>query len=72
LIAALHGTITWHQRQTQGETRLRTFLITGVLIAASAGAVLEQDVSKGEASFKKCLAWPRHWRQCEEQNRSGA
>jgi hypothetical protein len=50
------GAITRATPNAKGGMTARTFLFTSALTAASAGAALTQDVSKGEASFKKCLA----------------
>jgi cytochrome c len=39
-----------------GEPEMKTFVVTAIALAASAGAALAQDVAAGEQSFKKCLA----------------
>lgn len=35
---------------------MKTFVVTAIALAATAGAALAQDVAAGEQSFKKCLA----------------
>ncbi|TAK48382.1 MAG: cytochrome c family protein [Xanthobacteraceae bacterium] len=35
---------------------MKTFVVTAIALAASAGAAFAQDVAAGETSFKKCLA----------------
>jgi cytochrome c len=48
---------------------MRTLFMAAVLVAASAGTGLAQDVAKGENSFKKCL--PCHSIGDDAQNKIG-
>ena len=48
---------------------MRTWIMAAVLIAASAGTALAQDVEKGQRSFNKCL--PCHSIGADAQNKIG-
>jgi len=48
---------------------MKTYLMAAVLIAATTGAALAQDVAKGEVSFHKCL--PCHSIGDDAQNKIG-
>jgi cytochrome c len=58
-----------HGQKRKGQTMMRMSFMAAVLIAASAGAALAQDVEKGQKSFNKCL--PCHSIGDDAQNKIG-